>query len=211
MKTLIDTIVRPRFSQEIHFFAHSMGGLIGSAYLKQYPNDIKTAVFSAPMFGVDTGNYPAAISQIIANVGSWIPGQKTQYVPGRGPADFEYDFPGGGASSKVRYDYRFQDRLKQMDFAIGGPSFQWLREVMNFGLVATFPGWAKSIETPILILQAENDTFVRPKPQEAFCKQAKNCELILVKGINGQTKHEIYFSDDATRDGYLATILDFIK
>ena len=51
---------------------------------------------------------------------------------------------------------------------------------------------ASKVKIPVLLFQAEYDTYVIPKGQNKFASYAKNCELIHVKG----SKHETYFERD---------------
>ncbi|NRA67259.1 MAG: alpha/beta fold hydrolase [Pseudobacteriovorax sp.] len=211
LATFMDTIVKPNSSGRIFLFAHSMGGAVATSYFKKNPDAVEAAVLSAPLLTLETGDFPPLVSQIIANVGSLVPDLQTSYVLGQGPASFDYDFEGSDASSRARYEYARDGRIARSEFQLGGPSFQWVKEIMNFTTIITLPGWAESVTTDMLLFQAEVDTFVRPKGQNRFCEHAPNCELRRVQGVAAPSKHSLYFTDDATRDQYLEEIHDFFQ
>lgn len=115
-----------------HLLAHSMGGTIGYASLiAELP--VVSAVFSAPMWGINFAPYPTPLARGLA----WL-GQKC----GRGLANF----PGSGGQSSFILRSAFTQNLLTSDgirwgrlvaeadswpeLLLGGVSYDWLRAAL---------------------------------------------------------------------------------
>jgi len=62
-------------------------------------------------------------------------------------------------------------------------------------------GWlarqrADTISTPLLIFQAEEDSFVKPEGEDELCNRAQSCDKIYFHG----SRHEILMEADPIRD-----------
>lgn len=66
---------------------------------------------------------------------------------------------------------------------------------------------ASRVLAPVLLFQAEKDTFVANPPQEEFCRRVPRCELVHVPGA----KHEVLMELDSMREPALRRILDFFS
>ena len=85
----------------------------------------------------------------------------------------------------------------------------WLREAARLNRYLQAEGW-KRIGTPLLIFQAENDSFVWGSEQERFVEKVNQngktfARLVHVPG----TKHEIFNSASIVQEGYWEEILEF--
>ena len=186
---------------EIRFFAHSTGGAILTRYLQEdahsLPANVKaklrSAVMSAPLFGIDTGKNPGFAAWALTALKGFL-GKGDGFAPNSGPMKLDEPHgPGSGTSDPVRSSL-YKGLMKQNKEAVsGGPSNRWVSEM--------FASTRKNIEhsskvvLPVQLFQAEKDTFVLPLPQEEFCKKAKNCTLVRVEG----SRHEIFNEVDAYR------------
>ncbi|CDM69019.2 hydrolase of alpha/beta superfamily [Clostridium bornimense] len=206
-KTFLDEIVmKEKGEEELFLFAHSMGGAIGTLFLERYPNYFDAAVLSSPMLEINTGSTPAPIAKLIANLYDII-GKGDKYVLGQEPFSGEYEFEESGTTSKNRYDYSYNKTKNDERYQKGGASFRWLKESFDATKEALKKENASKIETPILLFQADNDTFVKPNGQAILANEVKNCDVVFLKG----SKHDLYrHSDDFLRD-YLNNIFKFYE
>lgn len=216
-KTFVDTIVKPSSNgTDLYLFSHSMGGLVATRYLQKYAKDkvFKKAVLSAPMLGINTGNIPSWLADIVSVLANGVfLGEK--YVAGQGPGDVVGDFATAtGCTSEARYnELTAGPRINNPELKCGGASYKWLfesfREISKTFLAINIG----KIKTPILMFQAGDDAFVDNGNEEKFVKKMKTwnkdvpCSLIKFS----QSRHEIYKSTNNDLQNYLTDIFDFYE
>ncbi|MGM9988522.1 MAG: lysophospholipase [Bacillaceae bacterium] len=203
LKIFMDEVVVPETNNLTKFlFAHSMGGCIGGLFLEQHPGYFKAAILNAPMMEIHTGKYPAWIAKTIATLFVKV-GKQKQYLLGHSPFKGIVNVADSGTSSEVRYMYYHQKRLKNISFQTDGGSFGWLYE--SFKATKQLIQNADKIKIPLVLFQAENDTFVKPNGHIKFAQKAPNCKVYFVE----KAKHEIYFEQDAILMPYLKQVFNF--
>jgi lysophospholipase len=106
-----------------------------------------------------------------------------------------------------RFYADFYSSPEEWPRSLGGASFQWLSEALRGTILVDSEAWATTVITPILVFQADQDTYVDSEGQDAFCRRAPQCRKIFVPG----TRHEIYREQDAARAPYLLTIWQFLE
>lgn len=186
-------------------FAHSMGGAIGGCYLEKYPDDFEKAVFSSPMFEIDSGKIPLWVGKLIADFKS-ITGNKMGFVFTQSKFNPKEKFEESCAISRVRYDYFFQKRLKEKEYQNYCSSYSWLRQSVLATRNLLKPKNLSKITIPVIVFQAQKDTVVRARGQNKFVQGVKNSLLVLVP----ETKHEIYMAHSKIILPYLAKVFEFI-
>lgn len=189
--------------------AHSMGGAIASAYLAKVPTQFVAAAMSAPMhapnaevlFGAKDGCYLAAT--VRWSCSDCYAGFSSQpYKPG--------PFVGNiYTQSEIRYR-RFREQYQQQPkIQLGGPSWQWLSQAC--AIADEMPKIAEKIQTPVLILQAGDDSAVAAEPQDEFCQAiGSNCADGKVLHVAG-ARHEFFIEADQYRIPALTAVLDFYQ
>ncbi len=191
-KKFIDEIVIPNSkNKKLLLFGHSMGGGIGTIFLEKYTDYFKVAVFSSPMYGINTGKAPKALADIVSITMKFC-GMKKEYLPGQKPYTGEKKFPSRSTNSKERYEYLYEKIKRNQAFHSGGSSALWYIESVKATKKLMKKENISKIKIPVLLFQTEHDTHVTPKAQNKFARYTKNCELIHVKG----SKHESYFEKD---------------
>lgn len=206
-KTFMDEIVIPSSeNKKVLLFAHSMGGAIGTKFLEDYPDYFDSAVLNAPMLEVHTGNKPKFIADIIVKLAVFF-GKGGDYVLGKEPYTPEYNKDEIGTSSLNRYEYIHDIIVNNEEFQRGGGSYNWTNEAFKVTKEIVKEENALKVEIPVLLFQADNDTYVKPGGQNKFAKGAKNCE---VKKIEN-SKHEIYLEKDEIQKPYLDDVLNFFN
>lgn len=207
-KTFMDEVVIKNSEDEkLLLFAHSMGGLIGTLFLEEYPEYFDVAILNSPMYKVNTGSIPRWIAKIIAG-GATLLWWGDEYVSGQGPYNSdEYNFEESGTTSLPRYEYNFNLRLNNKAYQKSGASYRWLNESFAACSKATRSWNASKIKIPVLLFQAGQDTFVDSSGQDKFAKHAKNCELIRIE----ESKHECFRENDDILPAYLNNVFSFYE
>lgn len=206
-KKFIDEVVIPDGNDKnLLLFAHSMGGGIGTIFLEEYTNYFKAAVLSSPMHEIDTGRHPKFLANIISNAMKFC-GRGTMYLPGQGPYIKKENFVSTATSCKERYEYQYDKIAKNKAYHSGGSSALWYIESSKAIKNLIKKENASKVSIPVLLFQAEYDTYVIPSAQNKFESHAKNCELIQVKG----SKHEAYSEKDEIVFGFVDKVLSFYE
>lgn len=198
----IDRVVKPQPQVNYYLVGHSMGGAIGTLHLAQRSGVFKAAVFSAPMYGIKLP-LPTCFIRWLASLLDNQSQQSPNYVlGGKGYCDKAFD-KNDLTNSKQRYqDYRqlYQQFPK---LQLGAPTNHWLVESIDAGHHAISA--AKNVDTPLLILQAEEDTIVSNDAQ----KQVANGRARLL--CIPYARHEIFMERDKARNIALTALFNFLQ
>lgn len=204
-KIFMDQIVIPnKNGLPCFLFGHSMGGGISALFLEEYPGYFQAAILNAPMMEIETGKFPKWTAQVIATVMVNM-GKGKEYLIGHSSFTGKANIEVSGTSSESRYMYYHQKRMDNTSFQTDGGSFNWIKE----SILATkkLVKNASKIDIPILLFQAEKDTFVKASGQMNFAKKAKQCKIFFVE----KAKHEIYFEKDEILFPYLKEVFHFYE
>lgn len=193
----------------LYLYGHSMGGGVGAAALAVNPDMFQKAILTSPMIRPLTGGLPWPVASKLAALLCRM-GRSGRYVPGGHPFDGKETFEASPSMNRERYDYYQKKREKEPLFQMTSPSCGWLWGAAKLNRYLRNEAW-KKIKTPILLFQAENDTFVVGKEQERFVKkingEGKTIARILVMS---QTKHEIFNSSTEVLEEYWKEIIEFL-
>lgn len=115
-----------------YMIGHSMGGCIG---LRAILNglDVKSALFSAPMWGIRIAAALRPIALAIAATSKRV-GQSHRYVPTTGPVTYvrAAQFEGNTLTSdREMFDFMRHQLTTHPDLELGGPSLHWLHEALH--------------------------------------------------------------------------------
>ncbi|WP_421262274.1 alpha/beta fold hydrolase [Aeromonas jandaei] len=207
MKQFHDQIIMEDKPAKLFLLAHSMGGAISARYLERWPDDIRAAVLSSPMLGINLGGLPKwlarGLATTIGTVGGWF--GEPPYGPGQGPYQ-DHGFADNELThSQSRYQAFRQIYEQHPQIKLGGATAHWIYQGIT-GADAAIAD-AGAIKTPLLLLQAGNDSVVDNAAQDAFCTKA-NCEGGKPLRIEGAW-HELFIESDDKRQPALTAMLDF--
>lgn len=207
LKQFHDQVILADQPASLFLLAHSMGGAISARYLERWPDDIRAAALSSPMMGIHLGGLPhwlaKGLSATIARVGGWF--GEPPYGPGQGAYQDQGFADNELTHSEARYaafrrQYEQSPRLK-----LGGATAHWIHQGMTGAERALAE--AGSIKTPLLLLQAGDDSVVDNQAQADFCQRAP-CEGGKPLRIDGAW-HELFIEADDKRQPALNAVLDF--
>lgn len=192
----------------LYLFAHSMGAGIAAASAAEEPQLFSKIVLSSAMIRPATGNFPWPLTRLVCALFVHI-GKKTDYAPGQRPYTAEYAFESCACVSEARYAYYQRIRKNDPLAHMNGATYGWLHSAVKMSVFIQKKGW-KRISAPVLLFQAENESFVVNEQQDIFINKLKkrvSAELVRVS----ETKHEIYRSHDGTMEEYLRKISEFLE
>jgi lysophospholipase len=207
LEQFIVEVVEPQGQRPTFIFAHSMGGLVSTMLLHRRPDLIDGAILSAPMLSIDLKGVPRFMALLLAQVANGL-GFGASYAFGQiGPRKPEYSET-SGTHSQARWQFYadFYASPEEWPLSLGGASFHWLGEALRSSVLVDDDAWASLIQTPVLLFQADQDTYVSPEGQNAFCSRAPRCQKIFIPG----TRHEIYREQDGPRASYMNRIHQFL-
>ncbi|HHQ4886666.1 TPA: alpha/beta fold hydrolase [Aeromonas veronii] len=207
MKQFHDQIIMADKPAKLFLLAHSMGGAISARYLERWPDDIRAAVLSSPMLGINLGGLPKwlakGLATTIGTVGGWF--GEPPYGPGQGPYQ-DHGFADNELThSQSRYQAFRQIYEQHPQIKLGGATAHWIYQGIT-GADAAIAD-AGAIKTPLLLLQAGNDSVVDNAAQDAFCTKVR-CEGGKPLRIEGAW-HELFIESDDKRQPALTAMLDF--
>ncbi|WP_421237981.1 alpha/beta fold hydrolase [Aeromonas jandaei] len=207
LKQFHDQIIMADKPAKLFLLAHSMGGAISARYLERWPDDIRAAVLSSPMLGINLGGLPKwlakGLATTIGTVGGWF--GEPPYGPGQGPYQ-DHGFADNELThSQSRYQAFRQIYEQHPQIKLGGATAHWIYQGIT-GADAAIAD-AGAIKTPLLLLQAGNDSVVDNAAQDAFCTKA-SCEGGKPLRIEGAW-HELFIESDDKRQPALTAMLDF--
>lgn len=187
-------------------YAHSMGGAIGATYLEKYPGDFKKAIFSSPMFEIDSGRVPKCVGRLLAEF-KILTGHKKDYLFVHSRFNEKEQFEDSCAISRVRYDYFFHKRLSNPEYQNYCASYSWFKQSILATKRLLRPTNLARIQIPVLVFQAEKDSVVKARGQYQFAKGVKNATLVFVP----DSKHEIFMANSDIITAYLNRMFQFIN
>lgn len=194
----------------LYLYGHSMGGGIAACAAAKDPDAFAKLVLSSPMIRPQTGRLPWTAVKAVLSVKIRL-GKGTEYLSGHHPYDGSEIFADSAADSQARFDYYQKKRSSTPLFQMSGATNQWLSEAIHMEHYLLSEGW-KQIQSPILLFQAENDTFVCRGAQEQFVRLIHHHSPGLIKLVRvPDTKHEIYNSTNDILTPYITKILAFLQ
>ena len=183
-----------------------MGGCVGAWTIESYPKLFHKAVLSSPMLGLSFGKIPIPVVYAAASLKGL--GEKRK-EPMNPVVSFpkEGDFENSCDSSKCRYEYYFDKRLKDAYLQTQDPSINWGKQSVKACARVTSKRQTAKISIPVLLIQAGNDTVVKNESQDLFVSRVKGCEFHRVPGM----KHELYMTDSEVLVPYWEKVFSFLS
>ena len=217
---------RPR----VYFYAHSMGGLIGTHAAIQRPGIFDRMVLSAPMLGIDPMQinqspyvralFPPWAQRCLAELACCV-GYGGTYLPGCKDLDTELADVGGWRLQRGDLnrctstwgrmsEYEWHVRRTVPRSLVNGPAWRWLRAAY-VGRLDSGTLTREDVEAlggvPILMFQAGEEKLVNNRTIVSFHQAVPSCRRVLVAGA----KHELHMERDEYRDGMVANVATFFN
>lgn len=220
LHTFIETVVQPQ-STPLILLGHSLGGLVVTRYLEQYPEQVKAAILSSPLYAMaglllklSSGTLTKTVVNNRINAG-----EADAYMFGQVPYDPTMPYLVEGqvnplTTSENRFHLKQFITQENPAIALGGKTWGWTHQVLN-GIEKT-AGEADRIRAPLLILQAGDDQIALASGNQTICTtvnqnvaQGRPAQCTLVNFANAQ--HDLLLEKDVIRSAVLDEIMAFLK
>lgn len=193
----------------ICLYGHSMGGGIAAAAAAQAPEIFSRLILSSPMIRPSSKPVPWFLACLIAKA-FCIMGKPERYVMGNRPYENSERFADSASVSEARFHYYQEIRSREPLFQMNAASYGWLWQTARLNRYLQRKAW-REITCPVLVFQAENETYVSPKEQERFVRKLSRrmrgeAKLVRVPGV----KHEIFNSGTDVLESYWYKVLHSI-
>lgn len=128
---------------------------------------------------------------------------------GNHPYSGPEQFTDSASVSEARFDYYQKKRSQEPLFQMNAASYGWLWQAVRLNHYLQKKAW-REITCPVLVFQAECDTYVSKTEQERFVRKLSHrrkgdAKLVRVSGV----KHEIFNAGTETLERYWFKTLDY--
>lgn len=202
IEKFMDSIVMKLGMKKTFLIAHSMGASASLMLMADRSDLFDKAILSSPMLKPNTGKYPPSVAltymtglRLIGKGEDWAPGEKGYETP-----VFEGNRVTGSRVRRAMVTYLYET---YDEFKMGGVTVDWV--ATSIGTNNRFVFKYRKIKTPIMILQAGDDSVVYTKRQNKLCRKARNCQLIHYPSA----KHEILIEVDKIRNDVMKKTFNF--
>ena len=187
----------------LYLYCHSMGGCVGAWTLECYPELFRKAVLSSPMLGLSFGKIPLPVAYAFASLKGM--GDKGKEPLSPVTAFPEERYEESASNSEPRFRWYYERKLADPRLQTCAGSSRWGREAIRACWHVSNPREIAKIQIPVLLFQAEKDTFVKNAAQDAFAAKLPNCTLVKLPGL----RHELYFNTTEGLQSYWERIFAF--
>lgn len=194
----------------LYLFGHSMGGGIAAAALSRASYLYRKAILTSPMIRPQTEGVPWPVTCLISGLNCGV-GRREYYVVGQRPYHGIGKFENSSSGSKERFDYYQAKRHQEPLYQLNAASYGWLYGAVWLNRYLKRTAY-KTIQTPFLMFQSEQDHMVSKTEQRKFIERVNKhrpgtAKLIEIPG----TKHEIFNSSERVLAGYWKKVFDFFE
>ena len=196
-------VVRKTTDLPLYLYAHSMGGATAAQYLIRHPGVFRKAVLSAPMIEPLTGN----VSPTFARVGLsayLLFGDGKKKFWNTDEFDPDYPFARSQDQSLARFSRNMRLRVSNPCYQTTPLSFRWVQQSVMVAPRLLCKKCLNKVQTPILMLCAEQDKVVSAKAQDAFAKKCPACRQVIIPN----TTHAMLTGTHHTIADHMQLVLD---
>lgn len=202
----IDNVVIPADSKPLFIYSHSMGGGVSALYLARHPEKIQKAVLSAPLFDPQIGNLNHTFALWGTRFYKLLRTGRAKFMFSK---EFDPDIPFEKSKdvSRARFEHNMGMRRADPHYQSTPMSLGWICAALTFRKKLLKKRITGRIQTPILLLSAENDTMVKNDAQHQFAGLCATCQLVTLKNTN----HSMLTSRPEIIEEHIKRTLDFYR
>jgi len=193
---LVRHIFLPEYGAPPIVLAHSMGGHIALRFSHDHPELVTKAVLVSPMIEIFSSVIIKEMMRFFCRQAIKAGLREKTVWGSSGYGGWDRPFEGNRLSSDpVRFMDQKRAVMENPALGLGGVTYGWLAATLASIDILKRPGYAEKIQTPVLMVAAENDRVVRVKDQRRICSAMGGCAYICVPGA----RHEILKERDGIR------------
>jgi lysophospholipase len=200
LEAIIGLADRLDFPEPRYAIGHSTGGHILLRSLRDFKY-FKRAVVIAPLLGFHYGKWPVPVVRLLT-LGAKLFGLSGRYLPGRAQGPLKREaFPNNPLTSdRTRWNRDIETIELHPQLAIAGPTYGWLRAVMNS--LRELHHWprGRGPSCPTMIVMAGLDRVVANTDIRQFVDHTPGFSLITIE----DSRHEILMETNTIRAKFFA-------
>ncbi|WP_371375820.1 alpha/beta fold hydrolase [Thalassotalea aquiviva] len=216
LQQFITTIVQPKAKNNLFLLAHSMGSAIALRHEQLFGQQFQAIALTSPMIAIKPGSIPPWLAKPYIYLYNFFDGwfnEQSSYLKGYGPYKAKPFKDNDLMQSSMRYQLFRQEYQDNPKVQLGGTTYRWLQQA--FKTESKIFQQLGKLATPVLILQAQNDTVVRNDKQNEFCQKLAKLNkdgcynkqpMVIENGL-----HELLFETDKIRNTTLNAIINWFK
>lgn len=206
LEYFIDNIVIPASTLPLYIYSQSMGGAIATEYLSRPQNrgKVEKAVLAVPLFQPIVKQVSVPVAQASAMIGRILVGPKKKFFISR-EFDPNVAYKPEPGSSKVRFERHIGLRRANERYRSTPMSFGWVHGSLQISSKLLKKKVLDNIQTPILLLSAQNDTMVQNSKQHIFAQLCSTCQFVEIENVG----HALLAADNNTLSKVIPMILTF--
>ena len=190
-----------------HLLAHSMGGCIGLAAL-HHGLPVASAVFSAPMWGINLRQMPHGVAVGMAYLAGRL-GRGGRPAPGSGGALGTYVLDECFSANLLTEDadqwcHMVREAAAWPDLTLGGASFDWVGKALNECVRLSR---IESPGLPALVSLGSQEKVVSPTAIRDRVARWPGAELMVIEGA----RHEVMMCRSERRTAFLSAALNMFQ
>ncbi len=177
----VENVIRKATNLPLYLYAHSMGGAAAIQYMAQHSEVFTKAVLSAPMIEPLTGNVSPAVARWGLSAYLLFGNRKKKFWLAD-EFDPEYPFTRSQDRSYARFRRNMEIRLANPCYCTTPQTIGWIQQALLLRPQLTRKSFLRELQTPILMLCAEQDKVVCFKAQTMFAKNCPVCRQVIIPG-----------------------------
>jgi lysophospholipase len=186
----------------------SLGGHLAIRYIHEHPQAFQKAALVVPMMDILTRPFPKPLVYPMVSALCAL-GFHHAYAFGYGDVSLTGPIPmeSRETHSQERHQQTHRVMRAHPELVIGGPTFGWVKAAFDSLSITQDPGYLETIQIPIILQTAGQDTTVDTKNDKAYCKKMAHCHHVLY----GQSRHNITKEIDSIRGPFLKDLDAFLS
>lgn len=172
-------VVKTAGELPLYLYGHSMGGAVAALYLAYHRSVFTKAVLSAPMIEPLTGNVHPVVARVgLTMIIPFVNGKKKFW--GSDEFNPEYKFERAADKSYARFKRNMQLRIDNPCYQTTPMSMRWVQQSVILYPKLRRRSFLRRIQTPVLMLCAQEDGAVSTKAQAVFAAKCDACRHVVV-------------------------------
>ena len=206
LEQFLSQVVNKATDGPLYLYAHSMGGATALRFLAKHPDVFRKALLSAPMIEPITAPTPPFVARVGLSL-YLLFGDKKKKFWFSNEYDPQHPFEKAQDQSYARFKRNLDLRNANEAFRTTPLSIRWVQQSVLQKRTLTSKTFLKKIQTPILMLSAQNDRLVCSKAQAKFARNCPLCRQVTIP----DTTHAMLSGPEHTLQQHMQLLMDHFR